>query len=301
MFDIYKAVTDRIISELEKGNIPWHKPWVSTSTDWAVNHVTGKPYSLLNQMLLGMNGGEYLTFNQVKKEHGSVKKGAKAKFVVFYKLMGHAETDENGIPVTDGNGDLIMRTVPYLRYYNVFSIDDCEGIKKKYGAENLPNVAERSDEAEKVIADYVKRASLDLDIRESNKAYYAPMAHRVVCPKPEQFVDTASYYSTLFHELTHSTGHKTLLNRFADNANAAAFGSESYSKEELVAEIGACTLVSQFGLENENSFQRNAAYIQNWLKALQNDKKLIVSAASRADKAIHLILGDNMKEDENDD
>lgn len=107
----------------------------------------------------------------------------------------------------------------------------------------------------------------------------------------EQFEDAAGYYETAFHELTHSTGHKSLLNRFVDGASAAAFGSESYSKEELVAEIGACGILHELGLETEKSFRNNAAYIQSWLRALKNDKRLIVSAAGRAEKAIKLILG----------
>lgn len=286
--DIYAEVTDRIVAELESGIIPWNRPWTGVS-DGAIRRSNGKPYSLINQFLLG-KPGEYLTFNQCKREGGKVKKGAKAKMVVFWKVLHKEKTAEDGSLVRDENGMPVDHAIPMLRYYNVFHIDDCEGIEPKYTAEKLPATASPVETAEGIIADYASRAKLTIEHGKQNEAFYSPSRHMVSLPIMEQFEDSAGYYETAFHELTHSTGHKTLLNRFAETNGIAAFGSESYSKEELVAEIGACGIMHELGLETKKTFTNNAAYIQSWLRALQNDKRMIVSAASRAEKAIYLIL-----------
>lgn len=124
--------------------------------------------------------------------------------------------------------------------------------------------------------------------QEGDRAFYRPSTDEVVLPIRKQFMSTAEYYSTVFHELTHSTGHASRLNRLTQ---AAFFGSEDYSKEELVAEIGAAALVNHVGLETSNSIRNSAAYIQNWLQVLRDDKRFIVSASGKAEKAVNLILG----------
>lgn len=294
--DIYAEVTDRIIKELESGIIPWNRPWTGVAVG-AIRRSNGKPYSLINQLLLN-KPGEYLTFAQCKREGGRIKKGAKSRMVVFWKVIHKEKTNANGEIIRDENGMPVDKPIPMLRYYSVFHIDDCEGIEPKYTDGNLPVTASPADEAEKIIADYASRAALKIEHGKQNEAYYSPGRHLVSLPLVEQFEDTAEYYSTTFHELTHSTGHKSLLNRFVETDGIAAFGSESYSKEELIAEIGACGILHQLGMETKKSFRNNAAYIQSWLKALKNDKKLIISAASRADKAIRLILGLNDEDKE---
>ncbi len=294
--DIYAEVTDRIIAALENGIIPWNRPWTGVA-DGAIRRSNGKPYSLINQLLLG-KPGEYLTFNQCKSEGGKVKKGAKSKIVVFWKVISKEIKDENGAIVKDENGMPIANGIPMLKYFNVFHIDDCEGIKPKYTKDKLPATASPVDAAEGIISDYASRALLTIEHSKQNRAYYSPSRHIVSLPLMEQFEDTAFYYDTTFHELVHSTGHKTLLNRFGDADGAAAFGSDTYSKEELVAEIGSCGIMHELRMETEKSFRNNAAYIQSWLKALKNDKKLIISAASRADKAIRLILNRKDEDEE---
>lgn len=288
--DIFAAVTNRIIAELESGIIPWNRPWSGVS-EGAIRRSNGKPYSLINQLLLG-KPGEYLTFKQCKDEGGKVKKGAKSKMVVFWKVLHREKKDASGNVIRDENGLPVDDPIPMLRYYNVFHIDDCEGLEPKYTTEHLPDTASPVERAEEIIADYSVRVKLAVEYRKQNRAFYSPSRHLVSLPLVEQFEDTAGYYETAFHELTHSTGHKSLLNRFSENDGAAAFGSESYSKEELVAEIGACGILHELGLETAKSFRNNAAYIQNWLSVLKNDKRLIVSAAGRAEKAIRLILGE---------
>ena len=275
--NVYQIVTDRIIAELEKGVVPWHKPWTGTQSG-AFSHSTGKPYSLLNQLLLG-RPGEYITWSQVKAEGGNVRQGEKSSVVVFWKQQKVKERDTE-------TGEEREKLIPILRYFNVFHIDQCEGLKARY-AETLPATADPNENAEVFINDYLFRSGVKLTHESGNRAYYQPAFDRVVLPCMEQFKETAEYYSTAFHELTHSTGHESRLNRLD---RTAYFGTEAYSKEELIAEIGAAALVNYSGLETPSSFRNNAAYIQNWLGVLKGDKRFIVSAAGKAEKAVKLIL-----------
>jgi len=271
--DIYAEVTNRIIDQLENGLIPWQKPWIASGN--AISRATGKPYSLLNQMILG-RGGEYLTFAQCQKEGGKVRKGEKSQMVVFWKFIEQEDEETHE-----------KKQVPFLRYYNVFHIDQCEGLTAKHMPE-LPATAKADDTAENMIAAYVKRSGVRIVNQEGDRAFYQPSSDTVVLPLLAQFARTAEYYSTAFHELTHSTGHASRLDRLS---KTVYFGSEAYSKEELIAEIGAAALVNTAGLETANSFRNSAAYLQNWLKVLKDDKRFIVSAAGKAEKAVNLILG----------
>ena len=289
--DVYAEVTNRIIEALEAGVIPWERPWTGVRSG-AISHKTGRAYSLLNQMILG-KPGEYITFNQCKAEGGRVKKGAKSKWIVFWKVLVKPVLDENGNQERDENGLPKVKGIPVLKYYNVFHIDDCTGIKPKW-EDKLPETpAESNAAAEVVFLDYLKREGIELEQVRSNEAYYSPLRDMIHLPLAEQFDNTGEYYSTVFHEATHSTGHKTRLNRLDPETKLAAFGSEDYSKEELVAEMGAACILNELGLETVRSFRNNAAYIQSWLRALKKDKKLIVSAAARAEKAVKMVLNIN--------
>lgn len=288
MKDLYTEIADRIISQLEQGVIPWRKPW-SGRPDGAVSHATGRPYSLLNQMLLD-RPGEYLTFNQVKSEGGRINKGAKARLVVFWKVYRKTETDDAGQPVTDDAGQPVYINLPILRYFQVYHIDDTTGIIPKWTQVPADGPAP-DDAAETVFTDYIAREGITFEQLISDEAYYSPGRDLIHLPLREQFDNTAEYYSTAFHEATHSTGHATRLNRFSGDAAAAAFGSENYSKEELTAEIGSASILHMLNLETPQSFRNSAAYIQSWLQALKNDKRMIVGAAARAEKAARLILG----------
>ena len=274
--DIYAEVTSRIIAEMEKGVIPWKKPWIASGK--CVSHATGKPYSLLNQMLLG-KPGEYVTFNQCQQAGGRIKKGAKSQMVVFWKWI-EQEDEETGE----------KKEVPFLRYFNVFHIDQCEGLTAKY-IQPLPELPEdllETKVAEDVIYEYLSREGVKLVHEQGDRAFYRPSTDEVVLPIRKQFTSAAEYFSTAFHELVHSTGHKSRLDRLE---KTAFFGTEAYSKEELVAEIGASALVNASGLETPQSLANSAAYIRNWLTVLQNDKRFIVSAAGKAENAVAMILG----------
>ena len=283
--DVYGMVTDRIIGMMEQGIIPWKRPWTGAGR-WAIKRTTGEPYSLLNQLLLG-EPGEYLTFNQCKKEGGKVKKGAKSKVVVFWKMLDKPRTDSAGHVIVNTEGIPVCEHIPYLQYSNVFHINDCEGLEPKAYTEETRDF-NPIEKAESVIADYLGRSGVRLVHRDQGRAFYAPAMDKVILPLREQFTGDEVYYATAFHELTHSTGHASRLNRFA--AGMTFFGDESYSKEELVAELGSAAILHLLGIETDGTVQNNAAYIQNWIRALRNDKRLIVSAAGKAGKAVELIV-----------
>lgn len=277
--NVYDMVTNRIIAELEKGKIPWQKPWTGVR-DGAYNRITKRPYSLLNQMLL-QHTGEYATFKQWQDLGGHIRKGEKSEIVVFWKIFESKETDSD-------TGEIEIKKIPLLRYYNVFHISQVDGVEP-LAPEQLNDEVEPIEAGDKIINDYINREHLKFVECKSNQAYYSPSNDTVVVPLKEQYSMLNEYYSTTFHELTHSTGHKNRLNRLQTGA-VASFGSENYSKEELVAEIGSATLMSIAGIETPKTFRNSTAYIQNWLQVLRSDNKFIVSASSKAEKAVNYIL-----------
>jgi len=278
-FNIFQTITDRIIAQLQDGHIPWEKPWTGTQSG-AISGATGKPYSLLNQMLLG-KPGEYYTFNQIQAKGGQVHKGEKSHIVVFWKQIPVVETD--------AEGKQVETLIPMLRYYNVFHIDQCDGIQPQ----ERPPVEIVHPAADDMITAYSRREKLLIHHQRGDEAYYSPSRDCVVLPLKEQFNSISEYFSTAFHELTHSTGHSSRLNRLKSTAH---FGSTEYSKEELVAEIGAAALLNMTGIETKRSSRKNAAYIQSWLSVLQNDNRMIVTAASAASKAVDYILGESTQQ-----
>ena len=278
---VNEIVTNRIIEELEKGNIPWQRPW-STTGRYAMSHSTQKPYSLINQMLL--RSGEYLTFEECKREGGKVKKGEKGNFVVSWAKIKKVETDEEGNERTT--------IIPRRKYYYVFEVSQCEGIERNCTEEPKTYGNTPVESAENIITAYIERETVTFTATDSNRAYYSPSEDAVIVPDLKYFENVEEYYSTSFHELTHSTMHPDRCNRAEERkGKKVAFGSEEYSKEELVAEIGAATLVNMIGLESDKSFKNSVSYIQSWIGKLKNDKNLIVSASSRAEKAVNYILG----------
>ena len=277
--NVYDMVTERIIAELEKGIIPWEKPWTGVR-DGAFNRITKRPYSLINQMLL-QHRGEYATFKQWSELGGHVRKGEKSEIVVFWKILEQLETNEE-------TGEKEIKKIPLLRYYNVFHISQVDGVEP-LAPEQLNNDITPIEAGDKIITDYITREHLNFIECKSNKAYYSPSADTVKVPLKEQYNLINEYYSTTYHELIHSTGHKNRLNRLHTGA-IAAFGSEDYSKEELVAEIGSATIMNMLGIETTKTFRNSTAYIQSWLQVLRNDNKFIISASSKAEKAVNYIM-----------
>ena len=278
MNNVYEMVSERIIAELAQGRIPWNKPWNGVRSG-AYNRISRKPYSMLNQMIL-KHSGEYATFKQWSDIGGKIRKGAKSEFVVFWKIIPSEITEADGTKKEIG--------IPILRYYNVFHISQVEGVEPL----EKPFVeVEPIEAADKLISDYVLRSGIHYTETASNEAFYRPSTDEVVVPMKEQYQRINEFYSTTFHELTHSTGAKHRLNRLESGLDAA-FGGKTYSKEELVAEIGSASIMARLGIETPETFKNSAAYCQSWLRVLKNDVKFIVSAASRAEKAVAYIYGE---------
>lgn len=276
--DIYEMVTDRIIEQLEKGYIPWQKPWTGVH-DGAYNRISNKPYSLLNQMLLSKTG-EYASFKQWTELGGHIKKGEKAEIVTFWKIQPIEEENEDG--------EKVIKQIPLLRYYNVFHISQVEGVEPK--SIDL-NELQPIEEAERIKTEYMQREHIKILEKVTDKAFYSPSLDYIQVPCKEQYQNIEEFYSTLFHEMTHSTGHKVRLDR-EDVKDCMYFGSENYSKEELCAELGSAFLINKLGIASSKSFTNSTAYIQSWLRVLKNDKKFIISASSRAEKAVKYILNE---------
>ena len=292
--NVYEMVTNRVIEQLEKGIIPWSKPWMMTGCEdaLAISYTSRKPYSFLNQMLLGRNG-EWLTFPQIQALNGSIRKGAKAGIVVFYKHYNKKLT----IIDEDGKEQEKTHSIPVLKYYNVYHIEDCEGIDTKIKPAELPEQPvdglEPVQMAEEAVTGYLSRQqSLRLrNDKPSDRAYYSPMFDEVIVPMMSQYKVVDEYYSTLFHELVHSTGTKERCAR-PELYNNSHFGSQTYSREELVAELGAQMLCHKTGISGEAAFANSVAYISGWVSKLKEDSKAIVWAASRAEKAAKYILNE---------
>jgi len=277
---VYEIITETIIKKLEEGTIPWHMPW---SADGPQNLISDKPYRGINIFLLGSLGymsPYWLTFKQAQSLGGHVNKGEKGTPVVFWKTYSKMETDPDS-QKTEKKSRFV------LRYYSVFNIEQCN-----LPAEEVPQADPTTKEfdpipkAETVVEAMPNAPAIT---HQSQRACYSPLLDVVNMPQPESFDTPENYYSTLFHELTHSTGHESRLNR-KGIIDPVRFGSHSYSKEELVAEMGAAFLSGHCGIE-DRILDNSAAYINGWLGRLRNDSKLVVMAAAKAQKASDYILG----------
>jgi antirestriction protein ArdC len=281
---VYAYITDRIMEELERGCVPWHKPW-KTSTDGVrvpTSFVSKKPYRGVNTFLLalarfkaGYDSNYWLTFKQIEALGGNIK-GQRSEMVVFWKLLEKPAAN----PIAENDTDYI----PMLRYYRVFNLNQVSGISKPT-ADNVPGV-EPIAEAEVIATKYQGQIAVT---HVGTRAYYQPSTDSINMPERPSFDGAAEYYSTLFHEFTHSTGHESRLNR-PGIAEVHYFGDEIYSKEELIAEMGAAMLCGVVGIENK-TIKNSASYIQSWLSKLRDDKKLVIHAAAAAQKAADFILG----------
>lgn len=278
--NVYELVTNRIIEQLENNIVPWEKPWSGT-IDGAFNRVSKKPYSILNQMLLKYDN-EYASFKQWKDLGGHIRKGEKSEIVVFWKMYPIKEKQDDGTE--------IIKTIPLLKYINVFHISQVDGVEPL--KQKVTHDIEPIDKAEKILNDYWNRENITIEHVKGDKAFYSPMFDKIQLPLFEQFKQSEEYYSVAFHESVHSTMKTSRCNRQEDRkGKVVSFGSEEYSKEELVGEVGSAQLMNIVGIETTKSFRNSTAYIQSWLKVLRNDNKFIVSASSKAEKAVNYILG----------
>jgi antirestriction protein ArdC len=278
--DVYQLITNRILALLDAGTVPWHKPW-NTTVGLPRNLVTGKAYRGINVVLLGTQpytSPFWLTFQQCKAKGGSVKRGEQSTPVVFWKVSAYTTTDE----VT---GDEEIRKGVLLRYYNVFNIEQCKGIACPSIAPVQHNL-QPLDTCERLVA---QMPHAPLMRHGGMQAYYSPAADCITMPARHLFSSSKEYYATLFHEMTHSTGHEKRLNR-PTLTDLCPFGSTNYSKEELCAEMGAAYLCGIAGIANR-TIDNSAAYIHAWLTKLRRDPKVLVHAAAQAQRAVDYITG----------
>lgn len=267
--DVYQVVTDKIITSLESGTVPWLKPWKdgnNADPSMPYNAATGRAYNGVNVLLLWAMPYEsngWMTYKQAQDCGGNVKKGEKSTMITFWQFI---EEKKEGVKTG--------RTIPMLKKYNVFNVEQCENIKVKIVK---PMVTEETDALKLAL-------SSGADVRHGgNQAFFKPSADYIQMPPQDNF-KADQYDCTLLHELTHWTGHRARLARDF----TGRFGSEAYAFEELVAEMGSAFLCCMLGVK-ENVLQ-HASYIESWLKVLRDDKKAIFTAASQSKKAVELLL-----------
>lgn len=281
MADLYSSVTQTILDALERGVVPWRKPWRSFNS-LPVNAISNRPYRGVNAFLLGITpytDHRWLTFRQVTEQGGKVGKGEKASLAVFWKLW---EPNESTSKEDDSEK---QRRVPILRHYHLFNAEQCDSLQ-------LPELYQPSESerhqriqrAEQIISAMPSPPTVS---EGGSSAWYRPSTDHIQVPKLEAFSTADSYYATLFHELGHATGHQYRLNR-KGVTGAIQFGSGDYSQEELVAELASAFLCAKAGLDN-SLITDSASYIDGWLDVLNNDRKAVVYAAAQAQKAADYI------------
>jgi antirestriction protein ArdC len=286
--DCYEIITDRIISLLEQGTIPWCKPW-NTTGGMPKNVVSGKHYRGMNTFLLhAMNyeSPHWLTFKQALELGGNVRKGEKSCPIIFWKRWEKEDkaTGEKSV-------------IPMMRFYHVFNVAQCDNLVGLFGepvAGSIPEPLAPSGDYSKAEALITGYKNAPVIKHGMTRAYYSPGGDYVGLPDNAKFTSPAHYYATLFHELAHSTGHASRLARAGIAEGHDGFGNTVYSKEELVAEMGSAFLCGLAGIDSSGEvIENSAAYIANWLQVLRGDKKLVVQAAGQAQRAIDHICGVN--------
>ncbi|HSK80365.1 MAG TPA: ArdC-like ssDNA-binding domain-containing protein [Thermoanaerobaculia bacterium] len=295
---IYQLVTDRILDLLEQGVVPWKKPWSTTGkTVPPSNLVSLRPYRGINVFLLIAQhfGSPYwVTYKQALDLGGHVRQGERGTPIVFWRIDNETadDTEEEITPT--------RRRRILLRYYTVFNVDQCEGIEDQGDA--TFDARRGFDPIPACAAAYTNMPNPPKLRHGGERAFYLRSDDRVQLPKPEAFSSPHSYYSTLFHELAHSTGHPSRLDRFAEEDDAGGFGSPPYAREELVAEMTAAMLCGVLGIApikveaispsgTEELLESSAAYLRHWADVLKADHRAVVIAAARAQKAADYILG----------
>ena len=269
---VKKLVTDQIIDELEKGTVTWHKPWFAIGKcNLATRHV----YTGTNKLLLARKEDQfYLTFKQCHELGGKIKKDEKAQTVIFWKFGHHKELDDNG-------DETIVSHAPLVKSYNIFGISQTENIPEDM-LEKLTTRAAAQLKKNKLnfpIEDFLSATKADIVHEDLTNASYSTGRDIIDIPEIGQFDDSNRYYSTMLHELSHWTGHKTR----CDRDLSGTFGSKSYGKEELVAELGSAMLCHELDIPR---IKENAAYVESWLTAIRENPNMLFSSATKAEKAV---------------
>jgi antirestriction protein ArdC len=288
--DVYAIVTKRICELLDQGTVPWRKPWAESGIPR--NLLSNHPYNGINVWLLASLGfaqNYFISWDQLKRIGGSVKKGEKSQLVIFWKsAKKNVELEE-----AEQTQEEKKNGKPVLRYYNVYNVAQCTGIPENLFPKSETHEHESILECERIIENMPQCPKIK---HVKNEAFYSISEDYINMPKRNSFKTAEGYYSTLFHELVHATGHEKRLNRKSVN-EMSEFGSDMYSLEELIAEMGASYLSSYTGIL-EKEIENSVAYINGWLSKLKNDKRFIVYAGAYSQRAADFIL-DKKKEEEN--
>lgn len=282
--DVYQIVTDKIIELLEKGVTPWRKPWnAANNAIRPQNYKSKHQYKGINFFILAacFENPFFLTFKQISEMGGKVIKGEKAT-QIFHWNWNFFDADGKRVKTEKE----AFKKFPSLKYYNVFNAPQIEGIEFE-----MPPVVELQENQKIENCENLVRSceNLTLEFKNKKKAFYSPSRDVVNMPTIEQFDDSPEYYSTLFHEMGHWTGHKTRLNRFKKGAKSAAFGSKEYGKEELVAEMCSAFLCFDCQIDLPKLVENQAAYLGGWLNTIRADNKILMTAAAQAEKAAKFI------------
>jgi len=285
--NVYEIVTERIIAALEKGVVPWRMPWrTQGGSGLPKNLQSGKEYRGVNIFLLGAQGYAspwWVTYKQCTARGGQVRKGEKGTPVIFWKVGDHkTKVGKSGKP----------EKMFILRYYTVFNVAQCDGLDYPKEAVVEAPTFDPIEQCEKIVLAYKTLPKIE---HGGGRACYSPSFDKVMMPEKESFGKREEYYSTLFHELTHSTGHESRLNRDGI-MNPIRFASHDYSFEELVAECGAAFLCAHAGIL-DTTLDNSAAYISHWVSKLKSEPRWIVEASSKAAKAADYIMGDLVKKE----
>ncbi|MCR4294321.1 MAG: zincin-like metallopeptidase domain-containing protein [Elusimicrobia bacterium] len=275
--DAYAIVTDRIIAALEAGNVPWRQPWHVRSHGPQRNAISGHAYRGINVLLTASAryaDPRWITFKQALDLGGHVRKGEHGTPIVFFRII---ERDDaaTGEPVR----------IPLARHFTLFNAGQCDGLDLPPLEEPAEGAAfDPIEAAEAIVAAMPQRPEIQ---HNTARAFYRPATDVVHLPPRESFQTPAAYYATAFHELTHSTGHQSRVGREA--IGTAAFGDDCYSREELIAEMGAAFLSAESGI-SADTITPSAAYIGAWLAVLKADSRLVISAAAAGQRAADFIL-----------
>ena len=290
--DVAKIVVDRIIEKLKEGEVIWHKTWQGDA-GMPRSLSTGKLYRGINQFILafaGFSSPWWGTYKQISERGGQVRKDEKHTKVIWWSRF----TKE-----VEVNGEKKEKAFFSLRQFQVFNVEQCDWADdaKLPKPPKVLNEGERLEACEAIVAEYIARGpSLG---HGGDSAHYVPSRDHVQLPEFAAFEGPEEYYSTAFHELTHSTGHSSRLARQGvAEGTFGGFGSKVYSNEELVAELGAAILCGHAGIEQEAVLDNSAAYLAHWIKVLEEDPKVIITAAAQAQRAVDLILGTKFESDE---
>ena len=280
--DIYQAITDKVVADLERGVRPWNKPWTAGGNGGLPLRAIGKPYRGINVLLLwieaalkGYASPVWMTFNQARAIGANVRKGEKGSMVVYANSITKTQTD-------DATGEDSERRIPFLKSYTVFNLAQIENLPAGW---NITAPASRLGDSDRIASAESFFKATGAEVRHGGtRAYYAPALDAITMPPFAAFESAERYYSVLGHECIHWTAHETRIDRSIQNVK----GSDAYAREELVAELGAAFLCADLGLSDEPR-EDHASYLASWLQVLKEDKRAIVAAAAAAQRATNYL------------